>query len=132
VTSTGGSPPVLDRLSLANLSRIAAATRPPVDPRELDVGIVHLGIGAFHRAHQAAFTEDAVAAQRGPWGICGVTLRSGGVVEQLAPQDGLYTVLTRTGDTTSARVTGVVREVLFAGRNPRGSSPGSPTRRCGS
>ena len=107
-----------DRLSLANLSRVAATTRPLVDPRALGVGIVHLGLGAFHRAHQAQFTEEAVAARGGDWGSCGVSLRSRGVVDQLAPQDCLYTVLTRSSDTTSARVTGVVRAALFAGAQP--------------
>jgi fructuronate reductase len=78
------------------------------------VGIVHLGIGAFHRAHQAVFTEDAVAAAGGEWGICGVTQRGPGVVEQLAPQDGLYTVTARDRDSEATRVIGAVREVRWA------------------
>jgi fructuronate reductase len=105
----------VDRLSLRNLSQVPAARRPRVDPRELGVGIVHLGIGAFHRAHQAEFTEDAVAAHGGNWGICGVTQRSASVVEQIGPQDGLYTLLTRGPSIVDARVIGVVRSVLFAG-----------------
>jgi fructuronate reductase len=118
MTSSRRTAAAPDRLSLANLPRITAGTGPLVDPRGLDIGIVHLGIGAFHRAHQAVFTEEAVAARGGPWGICGVTLRSRAVVDQLAPQDGLYTVLTRTGAATTARVAAVVREVLFAGAQP--------------
>jgi fructuronate reductase len=107
-----------DRLSLATLRHVRGGTGPLVDPRELDVGIVHLGLGAFHRAHQALFTEDAIAAGGGAWGICGVTLRSRRVVDQLEPQDGMYTVLTRSSDATTARVAGVVREVRFAGERP--------------
>lgn len=107
-----------DRLGLATLPRVPAGVGPLVDPRELGIGIVHLGLGAFHRAHQARFTEDAVAARGGAWGICGVTLRSRTVVDQLEPQDGLYTVLVRSEHETSARVAGVVREVLFAGAQP--------------
>jgi fructuronate reductase len=94
--------------------------RPPVDPRELGVGIVHLGIGAFHRAHQAAFTEDAIVAAGGEWGICGVTERSPAVVEQLEPQDGLYTLAERGASSERLRVTGVVRELRFARADPEG------------
>ncbi len=101
------------RLNLAALADLPAAFRPLVDPRALGTGIVHLGIGAFHRAHQAVFTEEAVAAEGGDWGICGVTQRSRGVLEQLQPQDGLYSVLVR-GEDTSLRVAGAVRDLLFA------------------
>jgi fructuronate reductase len=108
----------VERLSLRTLSQVASGRRPRIDPRGLGVGIVHLGIGAFHRAHQAEFTEDAVAARGGDWGICGVTQRSPAVVEQLMPQDGLYTLLTRGPSAVDARVVGAVREVLFAGSDP--------------
>jgi fructuronate reductase len=80
------------------------------------VGIVHLGIGAFHRAHQAVYTQDALATGGGNcWGICGVTERSPAVAEALQPQDGLYGVLQRSADSTEMRVIGAVRQVLFAG-----------------
>jgi fructuronate reductase len=102
------------RLDLSTVDSVPAPTRPRVDPRSLPVGIVHLGLGAFHRAHQAVFTEDAVAAAGGDWGICGVSQRSAAVIEQLAPQDGLYTVLAR-GAHVEARVIGTVRELLFSG-----------------
>ena len=58
----------VNRLSLRTLDTVPAPLRPPIDPRGLSVGIVHLGIGAFHRAHQAAFTEDAIVAAGGDWG----------------------------------------------------------------
>jgi fructuronate reductase len=85
-------------------------------PREVPsaVGIVHLGIGAFHRAHQAVYTEDAGDG----WGICGVSQRSPDAVDRLAPQDGLYAVLVRAPDTERARVIGAVREVRFAAADP--------------
>lgn len=98
------------RLSLGTLARVPDAVRPRVDPRSRPIGIVHLGIGAFHRAHQAVFTEDAGDG----WGICGVSQRSRTVVDELAPQDGLYTVLTRSAAQVDARVVGAVREVRFA------------------
>ncbi|MCO5999938.1 mannitol dehydrogenase family protein [Actinoallomurus rhizosphaericola] len=86
--------------------RLSLTTRPRRVPSS--VGIVHLGIGAFHRAHQAVYTEDAGDG----WGICGITQRSATVVDQLAPQDGLYSVLERGPDGASARIIGAVREVL--------------------
>ncbi|MEU5725561.1 mannitol dehydrogenase family protein [Micromonospora sp. NPDC047738] len=111
------------RLRLDTLERITGPGQgwrgPQVDPRALRVGIVHLGIGAFHRAHQAVFTELAAAATgRDDWGITGVTQRSASVREQLTPQDGLYSVLERAADAASLRVIGSVREVVFGGADP--------------
>ncbi|MFZ0089692.1 MAG: mannitol dehydrogenase family protein [Solirubrobacteraceae bacterium] len=102
------------RLGLATLAAVPRESRPRVDARSLRVGIVHLGIGAFHRAHQAVYTEDAIAAAGGDWGICGVTERSRAVVDDLAPQDGLYTVAVRDGGGESLHVVGSVRELLWA------------------
>jgi len=107
--------PAERRLSLAELHRVPAAFRPAVDPRQRRVRIVHLGIGAFHRAHQAAYTEDC-----GDWGSCGFTQRSPQVVGQLAPQDCLYTLLVRDGTATRPQVMGAVREVRCAGADPDG------------
>ncbi len=81
-------------------------------------GIVHLGIGAFHRAHQAVYTDDAMAAGDRNWAITGVSLRSPQVQEQLAPQDGLYTVATRDADGERLRVIEAVRAVLVAPHDP--------------
>jgi fructuronate reductase len=91
------------------LRRLSDATARP------DVGIVHLGAGAFFRAHIAAFTEDA-----GDWGICAVAPRRRDTVEQLAPQDGLFTLLVRHPDEDRARVIGCLREVLHAPSEPEG------------
>ena len=102
------------RLNLASLEQLPPEVTPRVDPGALTVGIVHLGIGAFHRAHQAIYTEDAIAAAGGDWGICGVTQRSPAVVEQLRPQDGLYTLAQRDGAGERLRVVGAVRELLWA------------------
>ncbi|MFE9957302.1 mannitol dehydrogenase family protein [Micromonospora sp. NPDC005299] len=110
------------RLRLDTLDRLArggAFTPPAVDPRALRVGVVHLGIGAFHRAHQAIFTEVAAAAAgRDDWGIAGVTQRSASVRDQLTPQDGLYTVRERGHGAAPLQVVGSVREVLFGGGDP--------------
>ena len=102
-------------LNLAALPQVPAhVARPAYDPRDVTVGILHLGLGAFHRAHQAVYTDDVLAADP-RWGICGVSLKTPRAVEPLAAQDGLYTLLLRTSDGVSARVIGSLRETLFAG-----------------
>src|SRR5579875_16492 len=98
----------MSTLTPATLRRLPRALRP--GPRPSEVGIVHFGLGAFHRAHQAVFTEEAIAAAGGDWGICGVSPRGSHAARALAAQDGLYTVLQRDGDTTTARVVGAVIE----------------------
>jgi fructuronate reductase len=103
------------RLCLAHLDHVPEDRRPSPDPREISVGIVHLGLGAFHRAHQAVYTQDALATgTANSWGICGVTQRSPAVAESLLPQDCLYSVLERSERSTVIRVIGAVRQVLFA------------------
>ncbi|WP_169786849.1 mannitol dehydrogenase family protein [Nitriliruptor alkaliphilus] len=89
--------------------------RPPAyDPADVQVGIVHLGIGAFHRAHQAVYTDDVLGSGMDGWGICGVTQTRPNVVDQLRPQDGLFTVLTKRVGASELRLVGAVREVLHA------------------
>ncbi len=103
------------RLNLQSLPALPAnIQRPAYDPSKVGIGIVHLGIGAFHRAHQAVYTDAAMACKGGDWGISGVSLKSPTVRDQLTPQDGLYTVrsVSQVGD--KWRVIGSVREVLFA------------------
>ncbi|WP_331377195.1 mannitol dehydrogenase family protein [Sinorhizobium chiapasense] len=106
------------RLSRQTLDRLPATVeRPDYDPARLAVGIVHLGIGAFHRAHQAVFT-DAVLADDPSWGICGVSLRSPETRDALAPQDGLYTLKVQDGEGEEVQVIGSVVELLCAPEDP--------------
>lgn len=113
------TPTATARLSLASLAAAsgkAGVNGPVVDPRALSTGMVHFGVGAFHRAHQAVYTEDAAAAAgESCWGILGVTGRSARVAEQLGPQDGLYSVLTKSRDSASLRLVGSLRQVVFPG-----------------
>ncbi len=76
------------------------------------VGIVHFGIGAFHRAHQAWYTDRAMDAGDRNWAILGVSLRSAEVAGQMNPQDGLYTVTERSAAGDATRLVGAVRCVL--------------------
>ncbi|WP_448659001.1 mannitol dehydrogenase family protein [Sphingomonas sp. CJ99] len=108
-----------NRLSLATLDALPNTVhRPAYDPAAIGVGIVHLGIGAFHRAHQAVYADDAIAAGGGDWRIQGVSLRSAGVRDQLVPQDGLFTLVVRDGDRIEDRVIGSVAGVLVAPEDP--------------
>ena len=108
----------MKRLSQATLGDLPPAiAKPAYDPRRIPVGIVHLGIGAFHRAQTAIYTDDALAQAPGPWGICGVSLRSADVRDRLAPQDGLYTSVEKSPRGLRRRVIGSVREVLFLGED---------------
>ena len=97
----------------------AAVRAPAYDRRRQAAGIVHFGIGAFHRAHQAVYTDDAMGAGDRDWGIVGVSLRSGDVAAQLGPQDGLYTVSSRTAAGPEIRLIGAVQRVLVAAQEPQ-------------
>jgi fructuronate reductase len=108
---------MMQRLGAGLLARLPAAVRRPAfDPANLKCGIVHLGIGAFHRAHQAVFTEDAIARQGGDWGIIGASLQRADVPDALTAQDCLYTVES-LGAAANYRVMSVIRQALFAPRH---------------
>jgi fructuronate reductase len=93
--------------------------RPAYDRAAQDCGIVHLGIGAFHRAHQAVYTDDAMAAGDRGWGITGVSLRSPEVRAQMQPQDCLYTLTERSPAHSSTRLIGAIRQVIAARESPQ-------------
>ncbi len=98
--------------------------RPSYDRAALQPGIVHLGIGAFMRAHLAVATEAAINASGDlRWGICGVSLRQPDTRDALAPQGGLYTVAVRDAEESGAprqqlQVIGCVVELLVAPEDP--------------
>ena len=100
------------RLSRATLDQLRPGLRrPDYELASLGCGIVHLGLGAFHRAHQAVFTEDAIEASGGDWGIIGVSMRKPDIAASMAAQDGLYTVETLDAE-PQYRVCGVIRRQL--------------------
>ena len=106
--------PRLSRSSLAGLDGRPHVSLPPKGWDAQRAGIVHFGIGAFHRAHQAVFTQDAFAASADDrWGIVGVTQRSDSVQRQLLPQDCLYSVLTHSPEGVDLQLIGSVRDVLY-------------------
>jgi fructuronate reductase len=107
-----------DLLGLSTLGRVPEASRPRITPGEAGAGIVHLGVGAFFRAHQAVYTEDAMAAAGGDWGIIGVAPRSTAVIDQLRQQDALYSVTTLGAEGRSTRVIGTLSGLRHAASDP--------------
>jgi mannitol 2-dehydrogenase len=95
---------------------------PRYDRGRARAGVVHVGVGGFHRAHQAWY-HDRLLGDHGElgWAICGVGVLPGDarMRDALAAQDGLYTLVARRGDgTVDARVVGALTEYLFAPDDP--------------
>ena len=86
--------------------------RPQYDRENLPIGIAHIGVGAFHRCHQAEFIDDMLEAQLGPWGVLGVNLKAPRLADLLAPQDCLYSRTLRQGARAETRIIGALREVI--------------------
>ena len=108
-----------ERLSSATLDSLpGGVARPRYDRAALATGIVHLGIGAFHRAHMAAYTDAVLAAGDHRWGILGASLRSPDTRDALASQDGLYTLAVRDADGERLEVVGSVVRLLVAPEDP--------------
>jgi fructuronate reductase len=110
---------VTARLSAARLAQLPpAVARPRYDRAAVTPGIVHLGLGAFHRAHQAVMTEAVLQDGAREWGIVAASLRSPDTRDALAPQDGLYAVATRQDEAESLQVIGALRGLHVAPENP--------------
>ena len=123
MTEGDAVPPV--PLNRANLTQL----RPPVhtpgfDPARVKAGIVHLGLGGFHRAHMARYTHllmekrtDALA-----WGIIGTGLLPADrrMRDSLKPQDNLYTLVERDAAGETVAVIGSLADVVFAGESSAG------------
>ena len=80
---------------------------------KIKTGIVHLGIGAFHRAHQAFYTDQVLEKDGGDWAICGVSLKRPEVRDQMVPQNGLYSLVEQNASGNPIKIIGAVKEVLF-------------------
>jgi mannitol 2-dehydrogenase len=88
---------------------------PTYDRSALQRGVVHIGAGNFHRAHQAVYFDDlACSGISHQWGVTGVSLRSRDVKDLLSAQDGLYTVVQRGHDHQTARVVGSISSYHYA------------------
>lgn len=107
---------------LHSISGVAAGvTLPTYDPAAHGTGIVHIGPGAFHKAHQAVYTDDALSEDAGNWRITGISPRGTAVAEALNPQNGLYTVLERDAGGTRARIIASVARIIAATQDRQGA-----------
>jgi fructuronate reductase len=101
------------RLSRSVLSELPPSVRQPQYDREtLQIGIAHIGVGAFHRCHQAEFIDDMLEARFGRWGVLGVNLMAPNLSDLLAPQDCLYSRTLRRDERAETRIIGALREVI--------------------
>src|SRR5208282_422665 len=100
----------LTRGILAELPR--SVRRPQYDREKLTIGMAHIGVGAFHRCHQAEFVDDMLEAQFGPWGVLGVNLKAPRLADLFAPQDCLYSRTLRQDARAETRIIGALRQVI--------------------
>jgi len=112
-------PDVRPSLSDASLTRYADVLRVPgYDRTRLVPSIVHIGVGGFHRAHQAIYLDDLAAQGETEWGVVGVGLHRPQMGEVLSAQDCLFTVVERDPEHESARVIGSLVDYLYAPEDP--------------
>ena len=101
------------RLNQHNLSQLpAGVVRPTYDRQAVVPAIIHLGVGAFHRAHQAMYTDAVLASGDLAWGIVGAGIVSSGMKNALAPQDGLYALAVMGPTGNKVQIIGAILEVL--------------------
>jgi mannitol 2-dehydrogenase len=109
-------------LTSTKLSAVAKTVPVPgYDRSAVTTGIVHFGVGGFHRAHQAMYTDRVLAGGATDWGICGVGVMPADrrMADVMAAQDHLYTLVTKAPDgTVEARVIGSIVDYLYAPDDP--------------
>ena len=107
-------------LSSASLPGLAAhGVAVPPYPRDGAPGVVHLGLGAFHRAHQALVFDRLLAEGDRRWGVLGVAMRQPALAQSLAAQDHLYSVQTASAQERSWRVSGAIWRSCVAAESPQ-------------
>src|SRR5688572_135205 len=103
-------PPTLGPALLDDLP--TAVRKPGYDRSALRAGMAHIGVGAFHRCHQAEYTDDLLHRSFDRWGIAGINIREPHLAESLGRQSGLYTRLLRDDSRVEARVIGSILQVV--------------------
>jgi mannitol 2-dehydrogenase len=93
-------------------------SRPEYNRSALVPAVVHLGVGGFHRAHQAVYLDDLARQGDPAWGEVGVGLHSTAMRDALAPQDWMFTVVERGGDGDTARIVGSMIDYRYAPDDP--------------
>jgi mannitol 2-dehydrogenase len=109
------------KLNKATLAQISI-DKPSYNRDEIGIGIVHFGVGGFHRAHQAMYVDRLLEMGiTKEWGICGVGVLPADrkMADVMAAQDGLYTLLLENPDgSRSARVIGSIVDYRYAPDDP--------------
>lgn len=116
----------MEHLNAHTLARLDARHSPKLAPLSLlpllrpaaQPSVVHLGLGAFHRAHQAMVFDALLRGGDPRWAVLGVAMRSTQVADTLARQDGLYSVQVASSGQTCWQVVGSVRQTCVAAREP--------------
>jgi len=112
--------PQIPALSHASLVTLPVGSETLQIPRyrrnNLGIGVVHLGLGAFHRAHQALVCDALLALGDRRWGVLGVAMRSTALADDLAAQDGLYTVQVASREGRRWQVAGAIVRTCVAAR----------------
>uniref|UniRef100_UPI001FE7ADD8 mannitol dehydrogenase family protein n=1 Tax=Modestobacter excelsi TaxID=2213161 RepID=UPI001FE7ADD8 len=116
VTHAPARPVPLSEKTLGDLPPDVSA--PGYDRALLRPGIVHFGVGGFHRAHQAVYLDELARRGVTDWGVVGVGLHSRAIGEALAAQDGLYLVVERGPEVDRASVVGAIVRYLYGPDSP--------------
>lgn len=107
----------MQRLNIAQLAGLAPAVAIPAYDRDnVTAGIVHIGIGAFHRGHMAVYIDDLLKTDPN-WAIVGASVRRPDTKVALEPQDYLYSVTDRDADGASTRIVGSVVDIIDASKD---------------
>jgi mannitol 2-dehydrogenase len=110
-------PKASTRLTAENLTDLDPRVAVPTyDRASLGRGIVHIGVGGFHRAHQAVYLDDLCKNGLTDWSITGAGVLPGdaAMADALERQDGLYTLITRDRESTDSRVIGSIVDYVLA------------------
>jgi len=119
LSAVSSEPVALNDQHLGDLPPVVL--RPHYDRQQAGIGIAHISLGAFHRSHQAVYTDDVLNAGGGDWGILaiGAMASDDKLCQAMRAQDCLYSVVTRDGDVEQARVVGSIRDVALLPGNQR-------------
>ena len=104
-------------LNRSNYQNFLAANPPQYSRSDLSIGVLHLGLGAFHRSHQCVFIDQVIRNGHTDMAIASVSQQKPDVADTMAAQDGLFTVLARDAQLSEARIIGALIEPLFHARD---------------
>ena len=111
------------KLNTANLSRLDPKIQVPrYDRQKVGQAILHVGVGGFHRAHQALYSDDLLnQGEDAQWGFCGVGLlkHDARIRDVMRSQDCLYTLVERSLEGDTARIIGSIVDFSFAPDDPQ-------------